>query len=315
MTSASIDFSTGAPADMDLAVRWIHGTARGRPRTDPAFQLHACDPHTVILRQSKDDTFEAPFLYLLFGNDRALLLDTGAGKQGEERPLRDAVDGAVERWLAANPRTAYELVVLHSHGHGDHVAGDAQFADRPSTTVVGRELDDMRGFLGFTDWPRQTVTLDLGGRILQVLGTPGHHRASVTVFDPWSGFLLTGDSVYPGRLYVPDVPTFLQSLDDLVTFASEHPVRHVMGCHVEMTTTPGRDYPIGARYQPNEAPLPMTVAQLHAVRDAARRVGDSNGAQVFDDFILMNGPTRTYAPAMLARGVWGRVRSLVASQG
>lgn len=40
--------------------------------------MHAYSEHTVILRQNKSVHFEAPFLFLLFGNERALLLDTGA---------------------------------------------------------------------------------------------------------------------------------------------------------------------------------------------------------------------------------------------
>ena len=49
-------------------------------------------------------------------------------------------------------------------------------------------------------------------------------------------------------------------------------VRHVLGCHVEMTRRPGRDYPLGSRYQPDEPSPFMTVAQLRAVRDAFRTV-------------------------------------------
>ncbi len=40
--------------------------------------MHLFDAHTFILRQSKTVNFEAPFLFLLCGNERALLLDTGA---------------------------------------------------------------------------------------------------------------------------------------------------------------------------------------------------------------------------------------------
>ena len=57
------------------------------------------------------------------------------------------------------------------------------------------------------------MTLDLGGRVLEVTGSPGHQRAAITIYDPWSGFLLTGDTVLPGRLYVEDFPLFLASLD------------------------------------------------------------------------------------------------------
>ena len=43
-----------------------------------------------------------------------------------------------------------------------------------------------------------------------------------------------------------------------------------MGCHIEMTRTPGRDYPIGTTYQPDEPPLQMAPDRLLAVRDGAR---------------------------------------------
>jgi hypothetical protein len=85
-------------------------------------------------------------------------------------------------------------------------------------------------------------------------------------------------------------------------------VTHVLGCHVEMTSTPRRDYPLGATYQPHEAPWPMTVAQLVAVRDAARSVADRRGAHVFDDVAIWNGPCHGAALRQVARGLWSRLR-------
>jgi len=69
----AVDFSAGPPAAGDLYVRWNHGASGEQP-----IQVHAYDPHTYLLRQSKATSYEAPFLYLLFGNERAVLLDTGA---------------------------------------------------------------------------------------------------------------------------------------------------------------------------------------------------------------------------------------------
>jgi hydroxyacylglutathione hydrolase len=303
---STVDFRAGAPVRGDLDVQWIHGS-RGRDGDrDPAFQVHAYDPHTYVLRQSKDASAEAPFIYLLLGNNRALLLDTGASQQ-PGGPLRTVVDGVIAGWLAEHPRGSYELVVAHTHGHGDHVAGDSQFADRPGTTVVSRELAAVQEFFGFTDWPAQTVPFDLGGRRLEITGSPGHHRAAITVYDPWSGFLLTVDTVLPGRLFAFDFPAWLDSLDRMVAFAGQRPVTHVMGCHIEMTRRPGRDYPLGCRYQPGEPPLQMTVAQLEAVRDAARTVAGRPGQHRFDDFVIMNGPYRGYVVRLLARGLWARL--------
>lgn len=291
-------------------MRWIHGRPRGAPESDPPIQVHRCDPHTYVLRQSKALTAEAPFLYLMFGSERAVLFDTGASKKsGTENPLRETVDGIVDSWLAEHPREGYHLVVAHTHGHLDHVEGDAQFADRPAATVVDRELEAVEAFYGFTSWPDQVVPFDLGGgRVLEMIGTPGHQPASVTIYDPWSGFLITADNALPGRIYAFDFPTYLDSMERTVEFARTREITHVMGCHIELSRRPGRDYPVGCRYQPDERPLEMTLQQLIDLRDAARAVKDDPGAHTFDDFLIMNGPYRRYIVKLLARALWAKIR-------
>jgi glyoxylase-like metal-dependent hydrolase (beta-lactamase superfamily II) len=308
MTDSTIDFATGAPAAGCLAVSWIHGAPARRPSGDPPIQVHRYDEHTVILRQSKSVHYEAPFLYLFFGNERALLLDTGATADPAKFPLRATVDELVDEWLIRHPREGYQLVVVHTHGHGDHVAGDAQFAGRPATTVVSRELDAVRQHFGFTGWPEPIVPYDLGGRVLEVTGSPGHHRAAITVYDPWAGFLLTGDTVYPGRLYVSDFPQFLASLDRMTALADSRTVTHVLGCHIEMTRRPGRDYPLGATYQPDEPPLEMTIAQLGDVRTAAVSVAAKRGIHRFDDFIIYNEPRLGDQLKLMGRGLLHKAR-------
>jgi len=315
MRDAAIDFTADAPITGDLAARWNHGSRSVRHNTDPPIQVHAYDEHTFVLRQNKAVHYEAPFLYLFCGNDRALLLDTGATEDPGRFPLRDTVDTLLQGWLAEHPRAAYELIVAHTHGHSDHVAGDAQFDGRPSTTVVPADLASVRSFFGVTDWPVDIVRLDLGGRVLEVTGCPGHHKASIAVYDPWTGFLVTGDTVYPGRLYVNDVAAFQESLDRMVAFTQSRPVTHIMGCHIEMSRRPRRDYPIGATYQPAEPPLQMTVAQLTAIRDAAKVVADRPGVHVFDDFIIFHGPCRRAMPRYAVRRLWSRLRSRIADYG
>jgi hydroxyacylglutathione hydrolase len=303
-----VDFTAGNAGELDVRPQWIHGARSRRRCTDPVLQTHACDEHTIILRQSKAITYEAPFLYLLFGNERALLLDTGATDDAAQFPLRTTVDRLIEDWLGRHPREGYGLVVAHTHGHRDHIAGDGQFADRPDTVVVGTEPESVADFFGFRDWPAEPVRFDLGGRVLDVLGIPGHQRASVAMYDPWTRWLLTGDTVYPGRLYVVDFPAFQDSLDRLVAFAESHDISHVMGTHVEMTTTPRRDYPIGSTYQPHEADLPMTLAQLRTVRDSAAAVADRPGAHQFDDFAIYHGRCTHAVLGQVARA---RLRRLV----
>jgi hydroxyacylglutathione hydrolase len=274
------------PGRRPLGIRWIHGSVSAKHNTDPEIQVHQYDEHTLILRQNKAVDYEAPFMFLLFGDARAVLIDTGATESGEFFPLRDVVDDLMDEWLQKHSRDRYELVVLHTHSHHDHVAGDRQFHDRPDTTVVPASGLDVYGFLGLTeDLDRQAV-LDLGARVLTCIASPGHDSAAVSFYDPFTGFLLTGDTVYPGRLYIRDWPAFVETIDRLVSFAETHPVSHVLGCHIEMSTTPGVDYPIRTVYQPDEAPLEMSVEQLRDVRRAVDEIGDRPGRYVYPDFVI-----------------------------
>jgi glyoxylase-like metal-dependent hydrolase (beta-lactamase superfamily II) len=298
-----IDFSTGAPIDGDLNIRWIHGASR----SDPPIQVHAYDEHTFVLRQSKAVHYEAPFIFLLCGNERALLLDTGATADERRFPLRATVDRIMASWLTKHPRQRYELIVAHTHGHGDHVQGDVQFQDRDHTTVVPPDLAAVQRHFGFDRWPASNSAIQLGGRTLDVIGIPGHQQASIAVYDPWSGWLLTGDTVLPGRIYVPDFPAFTDSLTRLVDFAATRHVTWVLGCHVEMTTTPRRDYPIGTTYQPRERPLQFPPGKLTEIRDAARKLADKPGATMFDDFAIYHGPCRAAIRRQRVRRMLRRV--------
>ncbi|MBL1082415.1 MBL fold metallo-hydrolase [Streptomyces actinomycinicus] len=281
-----IDFTAAPPRPRALDVRWIHGSPSAKHNTDPDIQVYRYDEHTFILRQNKAVNYEAPFLFLMFGNAQAVLIDTGATASAEFFPLRRVVDELVTGWLARHPRDAYRLLVLHTHAHGDHVAGDGQFTDRPHTTVVGADLATAWKYFGFDADPDTVARVDLGGRVLECLATPGHHETAVTFYDPWTGFLLTGDTVYPGRLYVQDWRAFARTIDRLIDFSDRRPVTHVLGCHIEMTREPGVDYPIRTTYQPDEPPLEMATGHLHEIQAAIKEAGDRPGRSSHSFFIL-----------------------------
>ncbi|MGD1223056.1 MBL fold metallo-hydrolase [Streptomyces krungchingensis] len=269
-----------------LDVAWDHGSPSAKHNTDADIQIHAYDEDTFILRQNMAINYEAPFMFLLFGRERAVLLDTGATASAEYFPLRRVVDGLIADRLRRDPHDGYGLLVLHTHPHGDHIAADAQFTDRPDTQVVGARLDTAWDYFGFRDDPDRVARIDLGGRVLECFSTPGHHEAAVTYYDPWTGFLLTGDTVYPGRLYVADWPAFTRSVDRLIEFADSRPVTHVLGCHIEMTREPGVDYPIRTTYQPDEPPLEMAPSRLRDIRAAIDEVGDRPGRHPFPAFVI-----------------------------
>ncbi|HEX3367863.1 MBL fold metallo-hydrolase, partial [Phenylobacterium sp.] len=212
---------------------WIDGTA-----SEPQMQIQAYDADTFVIRQSVKTNFEAPFLYLLFGKDRVLLLDTGAGGL----KVRPTIDGVIADWLKAHHRTSIALVVAHSHSHGDHRMGDVEFKDRPDTVVVGWTAPEVAAFFKIADWPNQIASFDLGGRVLDIVPTPGHHPSHIMVFDRHTRLLLSGDTLYPGRLYVPanDFADYKASIDRVTAFTKDRRVSHILGAHIEMTTTPGK---------------------------------------------------------------------------
>ncbi|MEY9836583.1 MBL fold metallo-hydrolase [Streptacidiphilus sp. EB103A] len=284
--SQPIDFTSGVVESRPLDLRWIHGSPSAKHNSDPDIQVHAYDEHSYVLRQNKSVHYEAPFLFLLFGNERAMLLDTGATESPEWFPLRQVVDALVDDWLARNPRQDYALLVLHSHAHGDHVAGDAQFAGRPGTVVVPADRAGAWPFFGFDGDPEGVARIDLGGRAVECLATPGHHESAVTYHDAYTGWLLTGDTLYPGRLYVDDWSAFARTAELLVDFAAARRVTHVLGCHIEMTREPGVDYPVRTTFQPDEAPLPLTTDHLWELRAATRELNGRSGRHAYRDFII-----------------------------
>jgi hydroxyacylglutathione hydrolase len=284
--SAEIGSSGGiAPGNLD--VRWIHGSEAAKYNTDPDIQVHAYDEHTYILRQNMAVHYEAPFMFLLFGDSRALLLDTGATANPRFFPLRRTVDEIIDGWMASRARPVdYGLLVLHTHSHSDHTAADTQFADRRNTTIVAAKRDAAWPYFGFGGKPESVAEVDLGRRVLDCLATPGHDEAAVTYYDRQTRILLTGDTVYPGRLYVIDWPRFVRSIDRLVEWCARWPVTYLLGCHIEMTTMPGVDYPVGWSYQPDELPLQLTADHLKQIQSTLKAHDFQPGRYVLPEMIV-----------------------------
>jgi glyoxylase-like metal-dependent hydrolase (beta-lactamase superfamily II) len=238
-----------APAAANISEGWYAG---GATCAGPQLQVRAYDHDFLILRQAACTNYEKPFLYLIFGSERALLLDTGAGKIDLVTPIDSLLRAHGTR----------DLVVAHSHAHGDHVAGDTLIAKRANTRVVGRDTGAVRSFFNIARWPQDSGTIDLGGRVLDVLPIPGHQPASIALYDRRTGILLTGDTFYPGRLYVRDTAAFAVSVARLASFVRTHRVTHILGTHIENSSTPFVDYPVGTVDQPHEHGLDLTAANL-----------------------------------------------------
>ncbi|MBC7520041.1 MAG: MBL fold metallo-hydrolase [Sandarakinorhabdus sp.] len=276
----SLAFAAPARAAQPPFAPWNAGLT-----AEPAFQVQRIDSDSFVIRQSITTNFEAPFIYLLFGRTGALLLDSGAGGVA----VRPTIEAIIADWCAKRNRAAIPLVVAHSHSHGDHHQGDSEFSGRADTTVVGLDPAAVAAFFGVAEWPRTIGHHDLGGRILDIIPTPGHEPAHIMVFDSRTRLLLSGDSLYPGRLYVPidQFPAYRASIDRAVAFTRGRHVRYVLGAHIEMRRTPREDYAREAPVHRDEHELELPYARLLELQVALRSVRGEPMRDTHDDFIIV----------------------------
>jgi len=243
----------------------------------PDWQIHEYNSTFYILRESGCTNYEKPFLYLIFGRDKALLVDTGAGAAVDTAAI---IQKLIAKWQERNQHPGpIALIVAHSHGHGDHVSGDKGFEGMANVALVPATPEAEQKAFGITKWPEDPGSIDLGGRVIDVLAIPGHQPAHLAYYDRQTAILLTGDHLYPGRLYVSDFPAYLESTRRLVEFTATRPVAHILGCHIEQSTTPFVDYPVGTVYQPHEHVLELgrgnlleLLAGLESMKDQPKKL-------------------------------------------
>ena len=264
---------------------WVSGSDCGN---EPEIQIWEYAPSTYILRQSQCTNFEGPFMYLLFGGDQALLLDTGAGSIR----IDEDVYGLVANYSEATGRSPIELTVAHTHAHGDHIAGDGLFLGRPFTDLITPNVGSVISRFGFSDWPNDSVTFSLGDRVLDVLGIPGHEDSHIALYDRDTALLLTGDTVYPGFLFISDAVsqgnfvTFQASIQRLVDFTADRPLTWILGSHIEMTSGPGVPYAYGTDHQPMERILQLDRNHLLELSGALLAMRADPVQEIHDDFII-----------------------------
>jgi glyoxylase-like metal-dependent hydrolase (beta-lactamase superfamily II) len=285
LTLAAILFSASPalaePVSGSLPAQWNIGAEDCVASPQPPLQVHTYEPQTFILRQSPCTSFEANFIYLLIGSDKALLIDTGAVADPNAMPLAKTV----LELLPDKEHKKLPLLVAHTHRHLDHRAGDPQFASLPSTQVVPYDLEGLRAFFGFTNWPNGIAHIDLGGRTVDVIPTPGHNKTHVAFYDDRTGILFSGDFLLPGRLLIEDAGAYRESAVRVVDFLKTHPLSHILGGHIELNAA-GRAYRFGSHYHPDEHRLELARADLTALPAAFQRF---NGFYArYPNFILTN---------------------------
>ena len=200
---------------------------------DPWFEVYRIVPGVYAIYEPHQ--FEEVISYLILGEKRALLLDTGLG-------VGDI--GKVVHGLTALP-----ITVLNTHTHFDHVGGNFEFTDilaedtpytrtneKGQSNKYSRDaLEPERicgslppgvqpGAFSIQPWTvsqriHDGEKIDLGGRELEVLFTPGHTPDSLSLLDRKNGLLFTGDTFYRGPIYLftpeTDFAAYAKSVDRL----------------------------------------------------------------------------------------------------
>jgi glyoxylase-like metal-dependent hydrolase (beta-lactamase superfamily II) len=185
-------------------------------RDEPWFEIYRIRPGVFAIYEPKQ--FEEVISYLILGEKRALLFDTGLGV------------GKISATVAR--LTSLPVTVINSHTHFDHVGGNAEFQEiwnrdlaytrqnmsgesnaysrnalaperlcgalPPGTSSKSYSIRPWKSTHALQDGER----VSLGGRELEVIFAPGHTPDSVVLFDRKNGLLFTGDTFYPGPIYL-----------------------------------------------------------------------------------------------------------------
>jgi hydroxyacylglutathione hydrolase len=313
LLTLSVLLTIGAKAWCDpvpgtLNVHWIEGAEDCVKAALPPLQVHAYESQTFILRQGLCASFEGNFLYLLIGNDRALLIDTGAISDAATMPLAKTV----QELLPENGGAKLPLTVVHTHQHRDHYDGDTLLAALPAVRIAPPEGDRAQNFLGFKQWPTDIVQLDLGSRIVDIIATPGHTPDHVSFYDERTALLFSGDFLLPGRLTINDARAYRESADRVLAFLESHRLIFILGGHIELDAS-GNVFDDGSHYHPNEHVLQLSKETLLQLPAALRDFNGFYSRQ--QNFILTNPIHNLIAVAgaavlLLAAIVWG-VRAML----
>ena len=218
-----------------LLCSWGLGQAdpdKPAPRASGWFTAEEVAPNTWRI-----DDHGIANIYLVIGTQRALLIDGGAG--------------AADLRGFAQSLTSLPLSVINTHGHPDHVGANFQFGAimaHAADFAAIRQMatpEDLRAFAGMLGGavvpasdlykgPVQPLTLtavkdgdviDLGGRALEVIETPGHTPGEIVLLDSRNKLLFAGDNsnmlVWLFLRTCLPLETYLQSLEKVEARAGE----------------------------------------------------------------------------------------------
>ena len=130
----------------------------------------------------------------------------------------------VDRILAEAEKEGLNItLIVNTHGHGDHTAGNAALKERTGAKVV-IHAKDAKGAPEADVLLSEEKTLKLGDLTFEVIHTPGHTQGGVCLYA--EGNLFTGDTLFVGDSGRTDLagghrPTLGASIRKLMAFGDD----------------------------------------------------------------------------------------------
>ncbi|MGH9536464.1 MAG: MBL fold metallo-hydrolase [Terriglobales bacterium] len=230
--------------------------------------------------------------YLILGAKRAVLFDTGMGISN----IKAVAEGL----------TSLPIAVVNSHTHNDHVGDNWRFedvygmdtdftranakgskADAQAEIAPGEICGNLPPAFDAADyatrpfhishWIHDHDKIDLGERVLEVISVPGHTPDAIALLDEKNGLLFTGDTFYPGPIWLfrpeTDLDAYLASVKKLALLSPR--VQLLLPAHNEPVAEPDN--------------LPRVVEAMEEVRNGKVRglPKDGNQEYVFSGFSFL----------------------------
>lgn len=249
-----------APRDEGPNVRWH----------DDYYTIEAIDNRTFAIGEPR--YWQENYNYLILGDKRAVLFDAGPGVR-DIRPIVQAL-------------THLPVTFIPSHFHYDHVGNEVTFEhvavvdlphlrERAPDGLLTLTFSEHLGVAERIDAPTLKVDewlgpgsqIELGGRNLIVIYTPGHTEESISLLDAAAGYAFTGDFMVPGALgeFLPNggMGDYLQGAETLLGRATKE--LRVFGAHRNIFNR-----------QPHPGAPEVTIDDVSDLRDAlvAIRAGE-----------------------------------------
>lgn len=246
LSPSSLPAQTGIPEWCRALPRPEYTALERVAVSDAWFEVYKVVPGVFAIYEPHQS--EETISYLIVGSKQALLFDTGMGI-GDLKQTTSQL-------------TRLPVVVLNSHTHNDHVGDNWQFdkvygmdTDFTRTNAKGSRQDaqaeiahtEICGKLpkGFdpkayetrpwkiTSYIHNGDRIELGGRTMKIIATPGHTPDAISLLDRGNGLLFTGDTYYPATiwLYRPetDLDAYSASIHRLAVLAPQ--IKTVLGAH------------------------------------------------------------------------------------